>query len=378
MKQCIFHKKHLLFREGLTNRRFIKSDTNAMKFNIAFYVHHHGSGHITRVAQIIEKLTGFDITLLGSNLMPFSHLLPDDVHLIHLPMDTECDTDKYFQNGNNVEALHYAPLNVSGIASRVAMMTTFFKQKQPLLLVVDVSVEVTLLARLAGVPTIVMRQHGHREDLPHLMAYQSAERLLAPFSKSISPKSPQWIIDKTNYVGGFSRFTKGTHVQERRGHVAVLIGSGGTSINQAFIVHLANSCQKFYFHVIGKIDGQPDVISNVELCGHIEDPKMVLDLCEVVIGNTGHNTVMEMASLDKRFVGIPESRPFEEQLDKANAISSISGVKIVYPHELLTNNWQATLDELQKQEANWKGMISESALDDAALKIIKVGKRIFQ
>jgi len=348
-----------------------------MKFNIAFYVHHHGSGHITRVAQIIEKLTGFDVTLLGSNLKPFSHLLPDDVHLIHLPMDIECDTDKYFQNGNNVEALHYAPLNVSGIASRVAMITTFFKLKQPLLLVVDVSVEVTLLARLAGVPTIVMRQHGHREDLPHLMAYQSAELLLAPFSKSISPKSAQWIIDKTSYVGGFSRFTNQNSRNEKN-HVAIILGSGGTSIDLAFVKYLSDSCPDYYFHVIGKIDGQPDVISNVELCGHIEDPKTVLDLCEVVIGNTGHNTVMEMASLDKRFVGIPESRPFEEQLDKANAISSISGVKVVYPHELLTNNWQATLDELQKQEANWKGMISESALDDAALEIIEVGKRIFQ
>ncbi|MFD2287057.1 hypothetical protein GJU39_10440 [Pedobacter petrophilus] len=349
-----------------------------MKFNIAFYVHHHGSGHITRIAQIVEKLTGFDITLLGSNLKPFAHLLADDVHLIHLPIDTRSDQDLYFHNGNDVEALHYAPLNVSGISDRIAMMTDFFQKNQPLLMVVDVSVEVTLLARLAGVPTIVMRQHGHREDLPHLMAYQSAEMLLAPFSKSISPMSAQWIIDKTHYTGGFSRFTQENNSKEKRAHVAVIVGSGGTSINAVFLKHLSESCRGFQFYVIGQIDGERSLLTNVEFYGHIDDPKTVLDLCTMVVGNTGHNTVMEMASLDKRFVGIPESRPFDEQLDKANAISSVPGVKIVLPQSLFDTDWNTLLNDLETKVPNWEGIISENALNDAAAAIVAVGKRIFQ
>lgn len=349
-----------------------------MKFSIAFYVHHHGSGHFTRVAQILNKLKGLDITLLGSNLQPFAHLLPDDVHVIHLPMDTRSSEDLHFQNGNHVDALHYAPLNIKGINDRVAIMTTFFQQKQPLLLIVDVSVEVTLLARLAGVPTIVMRQHGLRQDLPHLMAYQSAELLLAPFSRSISPKSAQWIIDKTTYLGGFSRFSKENNHAEKHRHVAIMVGSGGTSIDAVFVEHLSNACPDFYFYVIGKINGERKELSNIEFCGHLDEPKTMLDLCSVVIGNTGHNTVMEMASLQKRFIGIPESRPFEEQLDKANAISSVSGVQIVLPQSLYNTDWYSMLNELKTEAPNWDGIISEKALDDAAAAIRAVGEKLFQ
>lgn len=348
-----------------------------MRFNIAFYVHHHGSGHFTRVAQILKKLKGFDITLLGSNLQPFTHLLPDDVHVIHLPMDTRIAEDLHFQNGNHVDVLHYAPLNVKGISDRVNIMTAFFQQKQPLLLIVDVSVEVTLLARLAGVPTIVMRQHGLREDLPHLMAYQSAELLLAPFSKSISPKSAQWIIDKTAYVGGFSRFSKENSSAEKHHHIAIIVGSGGTSIDAAFVKHLSNVCPDFYFHVIGQINGESKKLSNIELYGHLDEPKTILDFCSVVMGNTGHNTVMEMASLQKRFIGIPESRPFEEQLDKANAISSIPGVQIVLPQSLYHTDWHSMFIKLEAEVPNWEGIISENALDDAAAAIKAVGEQLF-
>ncbi|NTE04612.1 UDP-N-acetylglucosamine--N-acetylmuramyl-(pentapeptide) pyrophosphoryl-undecaprenol N-acetylglucosamine transferase [Agrobacterium tumefaciens] len=348
-----------------------------MEFNLAFYVHHHGAGHFTRTAQIITHLAGFNITLLGSNLKPFAHLLPENIHVIHLPMDIQEDHDLYFQHGNTVDALHYAPLNVKGISDRVAIMTEFFRSARPLILVVDVSVEVTLLARLSGIPTIVMRQHGLRDDLPHQMAYQSAECLLAPFSASISPVSAKWIEEKTVYVGGFSRFYNRDSNTELKNHIAVIVGSGGTSINATFLKFLAISGPNFYFHIIGKIEGKQIESSNIKYYGHLDEPKEVLDKCYIVIGNTGHNTVMEMASLNKRFIGIPEARPFEEQVDKAGAISSISGVCIVLPESLYNTDWNYILTEIEDVMPNWKEVIAESALEDAANAIIAVGKSLY-
>lgn len=349
-----------------------------MKFNLAFYVHHHGAGHFTRTAQIITRLTGYNITLLGSNLKPFAHLLPKNIQVIHLPMDTQEDQDLYFQDGNTVDALHYAPLNVKGISDRVAMMTAFFRSAFPMVLVVDVSVEVTLLARLAGIPTIVMRQHGLRDDLPHLMAYQSAECLLAPFSSSIAPLSEKWVEEKTIYTGGFSRFSQIKSNAEIPHHVAVIVGSGGTSINTSFLEFLAISVPDFYFHIIGKIGGKPIEHAHIKYHGHLDEPKEVVDQCSMVIGNTGHNTVMEMASLNKRFIGIPEARPFDEQVDKANAISSIPGVCIVLPESLYDTDWNYIITEMENAVPNWKDVIAESALEDAANAIIAVGKRLYR
>ena len=348
-----------------------------MKFNLAFYVHHHGAGHFTRTAQIITRLTGYHITLLGSNLKPFAHLLPKNIQVIHLPMDTEEVQDLYFHNGNTVDALHYAPLNVKGISDRVAIMTEFFRSAFPMVLVVDVSVEVTLLARLAGIPTIVMRQHGLRDDLPHLMAYQSAECLLAPFSSSIAPLSAKWVEEKTIYTGGFSRFSQSKSNIEIPHQVAVIVGSGGTSINTSFLEFLAISSPDFYFLIIGKIEGKPIEHTHIEYLGHLDEPKEVLDQCCIVIGNTGHNTVMEMASLNKRFIGIPESRPFEEQVDKARAITSIAGVRIVLPETLFQIHWNDLLNEMENTAPNWKNTVTETAVDDAAKAIVRVGERLY-
>lgn len=348
-----------------------------MDFNIAFYVHHHGAGHFTRTVQIIRHLKGFSITLLGSNLKPYQHLLPENVAIVHLPMDTQTENDKYYQEGNAVEVLHYAPLNVKGISNRVAILTHFFQSISPLLLVVDVSVEVTLLARLAGIPTIVMRQHGLRDDPPHLMAYQSAELLMAPFPAAISPRSAKWITDKTKYVGGFSRFDKSNSAAEKPRHVAVIVGSGGTSIDSAFIAFLADAARDFHFYIIGKIDGKATAQPHVTYYGHQDEPGMLLAQCSIVIGNTGHNTVMEMASLNKRFIGIPESRPFDEQLDKARAIAYIPGVLIIMPESLYHTNWNTVLHQLQAHQPDWDGIIAENALANAAEAIVAVGRKIY-
>lgn len=67
-------------------------------------------------------------------------------------------------------------------------------------MVVDVSVEVAMLARLASVPTICVRLNGKRDDAPHLEAFRGAIGLMAPFHPTLEmADTPAWIRDKTVY-----------------------------------------------------------------------------------------------------------------------------------------------------------------------------------
>jgi hypothetical protein len=141
---------------------------------IGYYVHHHGAGHVTRALAIAEHMEA-PITLFGSSLPEESHL--SNVSLCHLPLDFDADTVVDTPAG-----LHYAPLAVHGLRERMGMLVDWLRSNWPCLLVVDVSVEVALLARLLGVPTVYMRQRGHRVDAAHSLAYASATRLLAPYS----------------------------------------------------------------------------------------------------------------------------------------------------------------------------------------------------
>src|ERR1700728_4625073 len=117
---------------------------------IGYYAHHHGAGHVTRALAIAAHLPG-QLTLFGSSLPSETAL--ENVTLRHLPMDYDEKTAIDTPAG-----LHYAPLAVDGLRDRMGAMVDWFREHWPCLLVVDVSVEVALLARLCGVPTVYIRQ----------------------------------------------------------------------------------------------------------------------------------------------------------------------------------------------------------------------------
>jgi len=338
---------------------------------IGYYVHHHGAGHIMRAISIAATLENFSVFFLGSNLEPYQHLIPKHIECIHLPMDVATEGETLSEE-QELSFLHYAPLGVNGVRLRVAIMTAFFKENFPLLLIVDVSVEVTMLARLCGIPTVVVRQHGNRTDRAHLNAYQSAEFLLAPYPEELAvAEEEDWIVHKTFYPGGFSRYTNvACDSQEVATNVGILLGEGGTSIDEQLIELLQSTCRTYTFHIIGSLAGkttrnQPNVIWH----GKLNDPVEILLQCAVVIGNAGHNTVMEMADLNKRFICIPEKRPFDEQERKAELLQIRCYAKVVQPEVLLLIDWLALLDRLVNEQADWRGITNPKSLE-------KIGRKI--
>ena len=351
-----------------------------MNFIIAFYVHHHGSGHLMRALAIARHLSNHRVFLMGSALNIDQSSLDSHIELIELPVDTPQHSDHDYSEGTSVDGLHYAPLNITGIKERSAIMTDFFVQNPRMILIVDVSVEVTLLARLCGIPTIVMRQHGLRIDLPHCLAYQSASLLIAPFDAALETTTSSWIQEKTFYSGGFSRFPKtNQEVKEATTkRICILTGTGGSSLDLKAITLIAEQCPVLEFHVLGKITGmETRQLSNLTFHGHLHEIEDILNNCGLVIGNTGHNTVMEISSLNKRFIGIPEHRPFDEQLDKANVLNGIPGFKCVRPENISTTDWQAIISDLMKNPSSLSSLIDENALPILAKKICAVGGNLY-
>jgi len=357
--------------------------SNSNQPTIGFYIHHHGSGHLMRAVTIALALKGFPICFLGSNLKPYHHLIPSEIECIHLPADLPNENETSVP-GKPLTFLHYAPIGISGIRERNFLITETFKNSYPMLLVADVSVEVTMLARLCSVPAIVIRQHGNRTDLPHLLAYESAELIIAPFSESMAPADQDWIIKKTFYAGGFSKYTGISNQQpEKPGHIAIILGQGGSSIDVKFVNWLADCCKNHTFHVIGQLkDSDPNSnengLTNIHWHSHLDEPAAVLSYCTVVIGNAGHNTVMEMADLNKRFICIPENRPFEEQQQKADFLSVNHHARVVQPADLRKLDWSAELTMAAQKLPYWLGVINKNATENIAAVIKDNLVRLFK
>jgi len=349
-----------------------------MLYHTAFYIHHHGSGHLMRALAIATKINGA-ITFLGSDLHSYSSLIPTHIACIHLPADIPTKEDQFYSSGSDAPALHYAPLNVAGLRDRAAILSRFFATNYPLLLVVDVSVEIALFARLCGVPTVIVRQHGLRNDTAHLNAYQSALLLIAPYSRNLQSGAPEWVDEKTVFAGGFSRFPLSEELNEETfsTEVAVMAGRGGTSLDITFVHFLALACPDFRFHVLGIADDGLQVPENVILYGPIDDPSQVLKECAIIIGNAGHNTVMEAASLQKRFICVPENRPFSEQEHKASSLATALGTTVILPELLYQTKWNNVLHHVLNILPNWGNTINPDALQTIADTIEQLAATLF-
>ncbi|WP_231489793.1 glycosyltransferase [Pedobacter sp. Leaf170] len=346
-----------------------------MPYNFAFYVHHHGSGHLMRAIAIAETLKDCNLTFMGSGLAAKRKLIPTHITIVDLPFDFENKPE--VKEEDEIYGLHYAPLNINGQRSRVALMADLFANTYPLLLIVDVSVEVVMLARLSGVPTIIVRQHGKRTDLPHEIAYRNALGLIAPYHVKMNGSESTWLTSKTFFAGGLSRFKPepDKSINDER-KVGILIGSGGTSINLALLKHIANMCPDWNFQVLGKLEDIAINCKNLIFHGDVLDPRIILRGCCIVIGNAGHNTVMEMGALNKRLILIPEKRPFDEQLEKAQIVEQLGLAEIVLPELCFKVDWNKILLNLLPNQRNWAPLIDTNAAEKAG-KYIKVSYQNF-
>lgn len=304
-----------------------------MDRHVAFYVHHHGHGHVTRTSAVIERLRS-PATVLTSADLGSADLAGASV--VRLPLDVPPGRDVPADHAPR--HLHYAPLGVPGQRKRVDLITRFIADAVPSLLVVDVSSEVAQLGRLTGTPTVVVRQHGERWDLAHRVAYDGAVGLLAPFGPELEePDVPDGIGDRTWYAGGLGRRPAVGGIPVRaarealgwdlsRATVVVLGGRGGGGPAEEELAEAAAATPGHRWVVVGD---RRTVVERVHATGWVDDPSLYLAAADVVVGSAGHNTVMEVAAAARPFVCIPQERPFDEQVRKAARLVDLGVAEVV-------------------------------------------------
>lgn len=285
---------------------------------IGYYVHHQGAGHLARALAIAQgEPTRF--TLLGSGVEGRTGAvaavdLPDD-----RPMDRDA-FDGFDGTSDRPEALHYAPIGHEGVRSRVAAITDWIATRRPALLVVDVSVEVAMLARLAATPTIYVRLSGRRTDPAHLDAFRGALALLAPFHADLEdPATPDWVRAKTWYAPGLIEPVPARAVEPST--VVVIFGAGGGQADGEGVAAAARRTPDLTWRVLGPMTPVSNPPSNLVALGWVEDVIPAIASAGVVVGSAGDGVVAAVLAADRPFVCLPQTRAFDEQASKAKALA---------------------------------------------------------
>lgn len=313
---------------------------------LGYYAHHHGSGHVRRAEQVLASCRTPHTLLTSSDRAQG----PD---VVRLPLDV---------GGPSVPGplptfLHHAPVGHRGLRERTAMLASWFDDADPAALVVDVSVEVTLLARLAGVLPVVVRQHGDRNDAAHRAAYDAAGAILAfwpPWAED--PSAPGELRDRTCYLGAASRLEgralprdvacgrAGLDPHER--HVVVLRGFGGDGFERDRLVDAARATPDHRWTVLGGPLGPEGAASTAEPWldhrGDVDDPVVLLSAADVVVTHGGQNAVADAAAVGARLVVLPQERPFAEQVHLAGVLAA-NGCAVVRPTWPTRTDWPAIL-----------------------------------
>ena len=129
------------------------------------------------------------------------------------------------------------PYGHDGLRDRMATLSAWIGDIRPDAIVVDVSVEVALLARLHGVPVLTMAQPGRRRDPAHTLGYAISEQVLAPWPATAARiwlADPAAVAGKVEHLGAISRFPVVAEPAEPTpGAVLLLNGAGGGSLANA-------------------------------------------------------------------------------------------------------------------------------------------------
>lgn len=313
---------------------------------IGYYVHHHGEGHRRRAIAIGQLME--NVMLLGTGLAGRSENLP----CIDLPDDRLDDSFAGMDHTDRPSSLHYAPLDHEGIRQRVAMVTAWVAQARPRLMVVDVSAEMAMLARLASVPTIYVRLNGSRLDAAHLDAFRGAIALLAPFYEALDDDDvPTWVREKTFYAPGIVQ-APSRLASKSDDAIVVVLGRGGDVANGEHWATAARALPTRSWRIIGPCTVPADRPINLELRGWVEDADAQIAAAGVVIGASGDGVVSAVLAARRPFICLPEPRPFDEQLSKARRLAAVGGAIVRYDWPA-PQQWADLIDQAIKQADHW-------------------------
>lgn len=279
---------------------------------IGWYVHHHGAGHVQRLLAVAEHLRT-PVTALSSAPRPAGFT----GDWVQLDRDDGEPVDRASATAGG--ALHWAPLHHSGLQSRNAAVVEWVARAGPQLFVTDVSVEMTALVRLCGVPVVVAAMLGDRDDAPHRLGRDLAAALLAPWpvprGEAVSAGTP------VVHVGAFSRFDgRPTSPQASvPGRVLVLWGSGGRDVTDADLRAAVDATPGWTWEHL--VPGSSlDTRSSGEAGAASPDVWEALQRAEVVVVHGGHNAVAEVAAARRAAVVVAQERPFAEQVRRADLL----------------------------------------------------------
>lgn len=244
----------------------------------------------------------------------------------HLTPDIGPDGAPYLVPGD--QFMHYTP-TTPAIRQRFAQLHAAWQDFDPQVVVVDVSAEAAVFARLSGYPVLYRRMPGDRWDSAHEAAYAAATGLFAYYPRELEdPAFLERFGHRTRYLGMLGPSGGSGAPTEHQGGKVITVQTslGGNGVGATELAEAARSCPDWQWNVVGLSSGLADLPANVRLLGILADPRSELARADIIITSAGYHAVAAAAAAERPTILVPEERPFAEQTAFARALQATAGI----------------------------------------------------
>lgn len=291
---------------------------------IGYYVHHHGHGHLHRATVLAEACR---LPVVGLSSLPRPSTWTGE--WVQLARD---DADQQPRDVSARGQLHWVPLDDEGLRCRMAALSAWIAEHRPSVLVSDVSVEVSLLARLHGVPVVSVVLPGERGDAAHRAGLGLSSALVSfwpPSARGMVRGLAPADAARLQCLGALSRFRADEFGADLRRdgapdgvrRVVVLNGSGGGGPTADQLDRARATSPGWDWQVLGGPTG-----------AWVADPTTALREADVVVTHAGQNALAEVAAARRPAVVVPQDRPHDEQRTTAGVLARGGWPAVVHEH----------------------------------------------
>ncbi|WP_159502447.1 glycosyltransferase, partial [Microbacterium sp. 18062] len=282
---------------------------------IGYYIHHHGRGHLGRARAVADAL-GEPVTGLSSLARPDAW--PGE--WIALALDVPDGGPDAATETTAQGRLHWAPVGVDGLRDRMAAVSAWIAAARPSVVVVDVSVEVALLARLHGVRVVTVALPGVRDDDAHALGFEVSTAIIAawpPDATGMLSGLSAHAAARLHPVGAVSRFPPAGETPSdaaasaRPRRALVLAGGGGDDFTAESIAAARAGTPGWELTHIGGSSGR-----------WVEDPREALRSADVVVTHAGQTALADVAAALRPAIVVPQRRPYGEQAASGRVLAA--------------------------------------------------------
>ncbi len=359
--------------------------------SVLYFASHHSLTHVGSALSLSRLLPDVDLHLVTAEKLDHLNNRPDNLHISNLE---EANCSIKIDERIFMRTFPYVtdPPNVNSFRKHLYGFINELERINPNLVVIDMTSEFAIIAKLLGYPTAYFYETVDNHELRFRIVFNSVDSVIVRYPKRLLEILGEKIYPSMFFAGGVSRFDdkkrnakaddaavqrssritfisgSKTHDSEREANYYTTVIAAAREIPRAQLTVIYPTADEYsrkaqqLFPGVEFVIGQSDIFD-------------ILQQSDLVICGGGMGVVMESALANVPILSIPVPWVFEEQYKKAVALEKLGAVRMLDYRTITDRKIKKNIALLLNPRKRQKMLLAQRALIDG-LGYVRIAEHI--